>query len=131
MTDTQANQLSSLYNQLVLHEGDKVLLWTNSSPNNSFAAQTITLSTISSYRYLIIECYQGCDSSNQSDININTEYNLRSTSSTETFYISGGAYYYRRTDINKTNSTLTFSVGYNNDNGVDTTLCVPYKIFGI
>src|SRR5574344_109475 len=54
LTDTQATQLSGLYNKLV-NDAGKTTLWTNPSPTSSFAAQTITVSDMTKYTYIIIK----------------------------------------------------------------------------
>src|SRR5574344_652091 len=53
LTDTQATQLSGLYNKLV-NDAGKTTLWTNPSPMSNFAAQTITVSDMTKYTYIII-----------------------------------------------------------------------------
>src|SRR5574344_2579721 len=117
LTDTQSTQLTAIYNEVVQHVGDMVLLWTNSSPTSSFAAQTITISGgFSSYKYLVIECYLSPDVSYQSDTNPNTEYNLRPTSNSGVFSVSSGGCRYRSATISKTNGTIVFGDGHNNYN---------------
>src|SRR5574344_343731 len=54
LTDTQATQLSGLYNKLV-NDAGKTTLWTNPSPTSAFAAQTITVSDMTKYTYIIIK----------------------------------------------------------------------------
>ena len=132
MTTEQANQLSTLYNQLIKYEGDKVLLWTNSSPTSSFAPQTITISGgFSSYRYLILECYGNIDSNFHSDTNTNTEYILRSTSDTETFSVSAAGNLSRAATISKTNGTVVFGPASTGTGSTNHSVCIPAKIYGI
>src|SRR5574344_187355 len=129
LTDTQATQLATLYNQYVLYEGAMVLLWTNSSPTSAFAAQTITISGgFSSYRYLVIECYYSTGAVYISDNLDLTGYSLRETSFGNPFYALSGSTY-RSCTINKSAGTVVFQQGISG--GTNNAYCIPGKIFGL
>ena len=131
MTTEQANQLTAIYNEVVQHVGDMVLLWTNSSPTDAFGAQTITIpGGFSSYKYIVIVCYFSITANIQTEINENTNFNLRETSTTDRFYIAATDNY-RSCVMSKSSGTVVFGVGYQGNIGLNNSFCIPGKIYGI
>lgn len=104
-------------------------LWTNPSPNSSFAEQTIAISTLSNYRYIEIECIK-----NTSDLQVKqiAKLNYAINNSINIFMVDSGVankIYLR--DFTITSSTTinisaayTPGVGYYNDKNI------PIKIIG-
>lgn len=135
MTTTQANQLTAIYNSTVLHSGDKVLLWTNSNPNTTFAPQTITISGgFSSYRYIMAEFIPTIALAyNDTDYNVVHMYRSIESQSFGSYTTSDNQNVYRRVvTINKTNGTIQISEAYHiNYGNTDNTYNIPKYIYGI
>ena len=102
------------------------LLWENSSPTSSFAAQTIQLD-LSDYDEIMISFAHYTDDMTQSSYIIMKNDNwhpcrvMKSTYATDTYR-----------NVKATNIGITFSAGFNpQTNQNDTSCAIPLKIYGI
>ena len=104
------------------------LLWSNSSPSSSFAAQTIPLS-LSAYSVIAIACKQ--QDSTAIDMAIPCLGFVGNTLQCCIPNIGSTQYFYKRT-ATIASTGVTFSTGYRNTNSTTgTNYCIPVAIYGV
>lgn len=111
------------------------LLWTNASPNSSFAAQTIQVAGLSNYQFYLfyIKFTTGTDSY---DLNIMEQ---GSGGLYVVYQQQSGSNYYTKIevrDVTISGDNVTFTTGSilsNAGSGTsgDASICIPYQIYGI
>lgn len=104
-------------------------MWENSSPTIAFNAQTLSISDISNYKFILIGSYYISDIEQHRVITSNYFINKIGVTYTALSHpISGNSIYPR--SVTFTTNGITFGNGYNNSN-ISNTCCVPVFIYGI
>lgn len=99
------------------------LLWENSSPSSAFAAQTVTISRLNTYKIYYISFSTGSQSAiAKIGDGCNAMYWNRDYT---------GAQYWRIISSSIENNSITFDNCYRIDKLLDNTTLIPLKIYGI
>ena len=126
MTATTANVTMAYKSEDIVSDRLMTLLWENSSPTSSFAAQTIQLDLSDYDEIMILFAHYTNDMTQSSYIIMkNDNWNpcrvMKSTYATDTYR-----------NVKATNIGITFSGGFNpQTNQNDTSCAIPLKIYGI
>ena len=108
--------------------GSWTLLWTNSAPSSTFAAQTVPLD-LSAYSVIAIACKQ--QDSTAIDMAIPCFGFVGNILQCCIPNIGSTQYFYKRT-ATIASTGVTFSTGYRNTNGTTgTNYCIPVAIYGV
>ncbi len=105
------------------------LLWTNQTPNVAFNAQTLNISNLSDYEYIMVESYGGAG---QHDIGVTPSvqiYKNNTSNALSSYYTDN---YITMRLMKCSGNSITFDNGYIKANASTSgSYCIPYKIYGI
>lgn len=106
-------------------------LWTNSNTTSAFAAQTVGIANLSTYRYIdILSIPYG--SGDQNIINVDRHYydaTRKKGQISDVFWYNNARYYGCR-EYTVNSDGVAFGVGRNSDTGTDNNWYIPWKIIG-
>ena len=104
--------------------GAAKLLWTNPNGNASFSGQSVTVSGVQNYTFIIIMGYNAFTSGT---------YVASGTIATEIggSMVGNGVYSNTSRSVAVSNNTVTFGNAKANGSDYDQSVAVPYKIYGL